>query len=50
MTIINCSRDCIYQKDGKCNLEDITFSTVSGDEKCIYYASLSNSSKKNSTK
>lgn len=39
MTNINCSSDCIYQKDGKCNLENVAVATVFGDDKCVYYTS-----------
>lgn len=38
MTNINCSSECIYQKDGKCNLENVSVSNVYGDDKCVYYS------------
>lgn len=40
MTNINCSSDCVYQKDGKCTLERVTaMAVISGDDNaCAYYA------------
>lgn len=40
MTNINCSSDCVYQKDGKCTLESVTAMAVISDDDnaCAYYA------------
>ena len=37
VTNINCSIDCIYQKDGKCKLESVTAMPVTPDSRCAYY-------------
>ncbi|NLB80638.1 MAG: hypothetical protein GX800_03265 [Clostridiaceae bacterium] len=37
MTNINCSSDCIYQKDGNCTLESVTLMAVTTDNSCAYY-------------
>lgn len=47
MTTINCTSDCVYQKDGKCCFENISNQKVTPNSNCAYY--LSNP-KKASTK
>jgi hypothetical protein len=44
MTNINCSSDCVYQKDGKCTLESVTAMAVISDttNACAYYAKAQN--------
>lgn len=38
LTNINCSSRCIYQKDGKCNLEKVSAATLqTSNENCIYF-------------
>ena len=37
MTNINCSSSCIYQKDGKCTLDNIDVKCVTPSEDCMYY-------------
>ena len=37
LTIINCSADCIYQKDRKCNFENITIQKVTPNSDCAYF-------------
>mgnify|MGYP001017647062 CR=1 FL=1 len=37
MTDINCSNDCIYQKEGKCRLESVMAMSVSSNNGCAYY-------------
>jgi len=43
MTNINCSANCIYQKDGKCSYEDThaKFLTLGSD--CAYFSPKNNS-------
>ncbi len=38
MTNINCSNDCIYQKDGKCRLDTITAMNITSSGGCAYCA------------
>lgn len=38
MTTINCSLNCIYQNDGKCNLDNTKSSSVSINTECVYYS------------
>lgn len=38
MTNINCSFNCIYQKDGKCNLDNVTVAaSVTSTNSCAYF-------------
>ncbi|MBR6504303.1 MAG: hydroxymyristoyl-ACP dehydratase [Clostridia bacterium] len=37
MTNINCSSNCIYQKDGKCTLEYITNNIAKSNSDCAYF-------------
>ncbi len=37
MTNINCTSNCIYQKDGKCNLNIVTAASVTANNSCIYF-------------
>ncbi|MCI8999390.1 MAG: hydroxymyristoyl-ACP dehydratase [Clostridia bacterium] len=37
MTNINCSANCVYQKDGKCCLENTSFQTVTPASDCAYF-------------
>lgn len=38
MTLIPCDCDCIYQKDGYCNLEKASVVTnVNAEKGCVYY-------------
>ncbi|MBO5004754.1 MAG: hypothetical protein J6D03_05845 [Clostridia bacterium] len=41
MTNINCSSDCIYQKDGKCSYENIVTKKATPSFDCTYYLSKS---------
>lgn len=36
---INCSSNCKFQKDGKCNLDKVQNQKVSGNLDCIYFIS-----------
>jgi len=38
MTTINCSSNCIHQKDGKCTLESFAVSQVSTASDCIFFS------------
>lgn len=49
MTNINCSSDCIYQKDGKCKFDSVTAMTVTNETSCAYYAKTDTSIKKEDT-
>ena len=37
LTNINCSSNCKYQKDGKCELDKIQLQKFSGNTDCIYF-------------
>ena len=37
MTNINCSQNCIYQKDGKCSYNIITMSSIYPNSDCAYF-------------
>jgi len=37
LTNINCSNNCIYQKDGKCQYSSITLSKFSSNSNCAYF-------------
>lgn len=37
LTNINCSADCVYQKDGKCCFENILFQTSTPSLDCAYF-------------
>ena len=42
MANINCSLDCVYQKDGKCTYNTVTDSDVFSFSKCAYFISKNN--------
>lgn len=43
MTNINCSSNCVYQKDGKCCFENIkNQQKVTPNKDCAYYVAESN--------
>ncbi|MCX7748295.1 MAG: hydroxymyristoyl-ACP dehydratase [Clostridia bacterium] len=37
MTTINCSSNCVYQEDGKCNLDNITILSISSTSDCVFF-------------
>ena len=37
MTNINCSSSCLYQKDGKCTLENTSIKIFTPTLDCMYY-------------
>lgn len=37
MTNINCTSNCIYQKDGKCHLCNVTTVSNSLNNSCVYF-------------
>lgn len=37
MTNINCTSNCLYQKDGKCELDNVTIISVTSNDSCIYF-------------
>ena len=37
MTTINCSSNCIHQKDGKCFLDNVTMNSALITTDCIFY-------------
>ncbi len=45
MTNINCSSSCLYQKDGKCTLEDISIKNITPSTDCIYFTKKINTKK-----
>ena len=38
LTNINCSANCIYQKDGKCSYENIFAKTLTVGADCAYFS------------
>ena len=42
MTNINCTSDCIYQKDGKCTYSFIVCKTITPNSNCAYYSKIDN--------
>lgn len=48
MTNINCTENCIYQHDGKCNLNyPANIATTLNPTKCVYYTERSKTAKNN---
>ena len=41
LTNINCSLNCIYQKDGKCSYSTISPAYISCKSDCVYYVDSS---------
>lgn len=37
MTTINCSSNCIHQKDGKCSLDNVAMNSTLSTKDCIFY-------------
>ena len=37
LTNINCSENCIYQKDGKCLFENIGHQKLTPNDDCVYF-------------
>lgn len=37
MTNINCSSSCLYQKEGKCTLDNISIKNITPTSDCIYF-------------
>lgn len=35
--IINCSENCIYEKEGICNLKHVTYSSGTPSKDCPYF-------------
>lgn len=42
MTNINCSSSCLYQKNGKCTLENISVKSITPTDDCIYFRNKEN--------
>ena len=42
LTNINCSLNCIYQKDGQCSYSKIEYSDTISNSECAYFVSASN--------
>ncbi len=38
MTNINCTSKCIYQKEGKCQLDNVTTVSNTLNQSCIYFS------------
>ncbi len=45
MTNINCTNDCVYQKDGKCALDSVNAANLTFHTECIYYTPKQESKK-----
>lgn len=37
MTTINCTSKCMFQQDGRCNLDNITSLPLSPETDCAYF-------------
>lgn len=37
LTTINCTSECVHQKDGKCTLINTTKQTISNNSDCAYF-------------
>ncbi len=46
MTNINCTSNCIYQKDGKCQLDNVTVVSNTLDRSCVYFINRKEKDKK----
>lgn len=46
MTNINCTSNCVYQKDGKCQLDNVTAVSNTLNESCVYFTEKKEKSKK----
>ena len=44
LTNINCSENCIYQKDGKCSFENINQQKITYYTDCAYFTAKHNPS------
>lgn len=42
MTNINCDSSCLYQKDGKCTLENVSVKNITPTSDCVYFKDISN--------
>lgn len=40
MTNINCSSSCLYQKDGKCTLDNINMKGITPTKDCVYFTKI----------
>lgn len=40
LTNINCSSNCLYQKDGKCTLEKVDSKPIISTSDCIYFTKV----------
>lgn len=49
LTNINCSSNCIYQKDGKCSFHFVSPSFISSFSQCVYFIPKNNEDKSNKT-
>ncbi|MDK2799472.1 MAG: hypothetical protein PWP27_999 [Clostridiales bacterium] len=41
MTNINCTSNCVYQKDGKCHLDSVTIVSNTINNSCVYFTEKS---------
>ncbi|NMB30774.1 MAG: hypothetical protein GX988_04980 [Clostridiales bacterium] len=37
MNLITCNKDCIFQNDGYCTLDNLKIENYSGESDCCYY-------------
>lgn len=42
VTNINCTSSCLYQKDGKCTLENVSVQITKPTNDCIYFKNKEN--------
>ncbi len=38
MTNINCTSKCVWQKDGKCQLDNVTSVSKNLNSSCVYFS------------
>lgn len=45
LTNINCTANCIYQRDGKCTYNIVSMSLISSKTECAYFIPYNNDNK-----
>ncbi len=50
MNLITCSKDCIFQNDGYCTLDNLQIKNYSGESDCCYYNKIAEGLKENAEK
>lgn len=50
MNLITCSKDCIFQNDGYCTLDNLQINNYSGESDCCYYNRIADNSEDDAQK